>query len=378
MKVGMFAALLLTTMAVAGGLAPGVSSAAATVGPASKAGATYYLAMGDSMAAGVGATQPSEDYVNLIYEHELTEFPALQVHNIACSGATTGSVINGPGCSYKTGTQLGDAEAFLRSHKNEVPIVTIDIGANDVDGCIDGDSINASCVSQGLVDINQNLPQILSGLRSAYPGIAIYGMDYYDPFLGVWLTGSSGQQLATQSEQYAIGLNTLLEQLYTAGGAATADPATMFQTTDFEETGSYDGQTEPQNVADVCNWTLFCSDGGNIHPNDIGHAVVAASFEQVIDGVTITTTGLPTASVGSKYGGQLQATGGHPPYTWALAPASGALPTGLKLKPNGTFAGKPKTTGDFTFTVQVLDTPLNIHDAPPANVATQTLTISVT
>jgi len=368
------AALLLPIITV---IATGAPSASANVGQASKTKPMYYLAMGDSMAAGVGASQPSNDYVNLIYEHELSQYPTLQVDNIACSGATTGSVITGPGCSYTTGTQLGDAEAFLRSHKNEVPMVTIDIGANDVDGCIDGNSISTSCISQGLVDIEQNLPVILSGLRSAYPGIAIYGMNYYDPFLGVWLTGASGEQLATQSEQDAVGLNTLLQQIYTSGGAATADPATAFQTTDFDETGSYEGNTEPQNVANICNWTLFCSGGGNIHPNDIGHAVVATAFEQVIDGVAITTTSLPAATLGSKYTGQLEATGGHPPYAWSLAPGSGPLPSGLKLKANGTFGGKAKATGSFTFTVEVTDTPLSIHSPPPANEATQTFTISV-
>ena len=76
----------------------------------------YDVAMGDSLAAGTGASSTSTRYVNVLYQHELSRFPTLQLENIACGGATTNSVIHGPGCSYTTGTQLGDAEAFLRAH----------------------------------------------------------------------------------------------------------------------------------------------------------------------------------------------------------------------------------------------------------------------
>ena len=55
-----------------------------------------------------------------------------------------------PGCDYATGTQLGDAEAFLAAHPGQTAFVTIDIGANDVDGCTSGTTINESCVENGL------------------------------------------------------------------------------------------------------------------------------------------------------------------------------------------------------------------------------------
>ena len=81
----------------------------------------YDVAMGDSLGAGTGASVPANDYVNLVYQHELALHPGLQVMNLSCGGATTGSVINGPGCSFATGTQLGDAEAFLRAHAGHIP-----------------------------------------------------------------------------------------------------------------------------------------------------------------------------------------------------------------------------------------------------------------
>ena len=43
----------------------------------------------------------------------------------------------------------------------------------------------------------------------------------------------------------------------------------------------------------------------------------------------ISTTSLPTGTVGSSYSATLVATGGTTPYTWSLT--SGTLPTGLQL-----------------------------------------------
>jgi len=249
----------------------------------------YYVAMGDSLGAGVGASVPANAYVNLVYTHELALHPGLQVMNLSCSGATTGSVINGPGCSFATGTQLGDAEAFLRAHAGHIAFLTIDIGGNDVDGCDGTGGINVSCVTTGLSNITSNLPIILSGLRSADPSLAIYGMDYYDPFLSSWLTGSAGQSVAQQSVSLVVDLNTLLGQIYTSAAASMADPSTLFQTTNFALTGTYNGQTVPENVALICAWTLMCSQN-NIHANDTGHAELAQSFEQVIDNGPVVTT----------------------------------------------------------------------------------------
>jgi hypothetical protein len=207
--------------------------------------------------------------------------------------------------------------------------------------------------------------------------VAIYGMDYYDPFLGEWLAGSAGQSVAQQSVVLVQALNTLLTQLYGAAGAATADPATLFQTTDFALTGSYLGVTEPQNVADVCNWTLFCSDGGNIHANDTGHALVALAFAQAVDGIAVSNAPLPTATVKQAYPGALTAVGGHPRFHWSLASGSGPLPPGLRLKADGSFGGRPTTPGTYTFTVQVVDSRLKITGAPAVHEASATRSLTV-
>ncbi len=224
------------------GVAAGAGAAGASVGANPPGPPEYYLALGDSLAAGVGSND-GKGYVADIFAEEARTVPGLVLENLSCSGATTGSMINGPGCSYTT-TQLGDAEAFLEAHPGQVAFVTIDIGANDVDGCTSGTTINEACVSQGLTDVTNDLPVILSGLRSAGGSTPIVGMSYYDPFLAAWLLGSSGHTLARQSVTLLDDLNGILRSDY--GAADTADVADAFKSSDFARHGSLRRQDGPR------------------------------------------------------------------------------------------------------------------------------------
>jgi lysophospholipase L1-like esterase len=284
------AGTLLGTGAVVGsGTAGAAARSSATAGGTETT--EYYLALGDSLAAGVGSPD-GKGYVADIEKKEAKKESKkgskksgkkaanLVLENLACSGATTGSMINGPGCSYATGTQLGDAEAFLEAHPGQVAFVTIDIGANDVDGCTDGTTINETCVTDGLDAITANLPVILSGLESAGGSTPIIGMSYYDPFLATWLEGSSGQTLARESVTFLNDLNGILESDY--GAADTADVADAFKSSDFGPGGRYDGKKVPVNVGLICKWTLMCSEE-NIHADDAGHAQIATAFEKILD-----------------------------------------------------------------------------------------------
>jgi len=178
----------------------GGGAGAAIGGQRAKAATTrteYYLALGDSLAAGVGSPD-GKGYVPDLFKKaskkSKKEHASLVLENLACSGATTGSMIDGPGCDYSTGTQLGDAEAFLEAHPGQTAFVTIDIGANDVDDCTSGTTINETCVTNGLNAVSTNLPVILSGLTSAGGTTPIVGMSYYDPFLAAWLLGAAGRR----------------------------------------------------------------------------------------------------------------------------------------------------------------------------------------
>lgn len=68
--------------------------------------------------------------------------------------------------------------------------------------------------------------------------------------------------------------------------------------------------------------------------------------------VSITTTSLPTAKVGTAYSATLAASGGAIPYTWSIV--SGSLPAGLSLNAStGVISGTPtsSSTGSITFRV---------------------------
>ena len=68
----------------------------------------------------------------------------------------------------------------------------------------------------------------------------------------------------------------------------------------------------------------------------------------------ITTSSLPSGTIGSTYTNLLQATGGTAPYTWSIA--SGSLPAGLSLaSATGIISGTPTTAGTFSFTATAAD-----------------------
>jgi len=176
------------------------------VGPAGHTGAStvnapteYYLAMGASLVTGTGSTGGA-DYVNDLLAYAQPLIPGLQVKNLGCGGETTTTMLHGGLCKdYTTGSQLGDAEAFLKAHAGHVAFVTIDIGADDVLGCATGGVINQPCFDSGLSRVEANLPQIVSGLRAASSTVPIVGMTYYDPYLEFWLNGTGGEQQARMS-----------------------------------------------------------------------------------------------------------------------------------------------------------------------------------
>lgn len=259
---------------------PSASNGPATQTSTAPTATGYYLAMGDSLAMGVGAQDAEHDYVSLIYKHEAKRYGDLRLENLGCGGATTKTVVYGPGCG--AGTQLGDAEEFLRAHRGHVAFVTIDIGGNDLIACVDAPAVNQRCVEGALAAVAANLPKTLGRLRAAAPGVRVYGMDYYDPYLADWLSGLTGEATAEETLDAVERLNSELGRVYAAAGAPMADPAGAFRSRDYAMTGSYMGSKLPQNVADVCSWTNMCP-ARNVHTNDSGHEILATAFESLID-----------------------------------------------------------------------------------------------
>jgi lysophospholipase L1-like esterase len=252
-------------------------------------GPTYYLALGDSLAVGAQPLDTtlvptSVGYANDIFNKLSQENSNLQLKELGCIGETTASMIQGGICGYGTdGSQLKAAVDFLEH--NRVSLITLDIGANDIDTCISTAGISDSCVFSALVRVGGDLSFILGELRrAAGPSVPIIGMNYYDPFLAAWTLGSSGQALAIESLEATDLFNGVLESVYHAFGVPVADVAGAFQINDFAPAPD----NLPENVYQTIQLT-FVSLGlalpnvvANVHPNPAGYEVIAAAFEAKI------------------------------------------------------------------------------------------------
>lgn len=290
-------------LAVAGMLA-GVMAVA---GPAAAASASsgqdrdthlqqydYYLALGDSLASGVQPNASGQSVVtNQGYASDIAADIKRHDHdlkfvNLSCPGETTGTMLRG-GCPFphSYADQTDAAVAFLAAHPHSRILVTLDIGANNVDGCA-SQTIDPVCVAQGLGAIAVDLPQIMAKLKAAAgPRTTFAAMNYYDPFLAEWLTGTAGQAVATASVALGATLNGELKTVYSVFGVPVADVSGRFDTADFTPQVPLTPTLEvPLNVARICQWTWMCAPapvGPNIHANATGYREIAATFEELLE-----------------------------------------------------------------------------------------------
>jgi lysophospholipase L1-like esterase len=296
-----------TALVAAVTVACGAVAAVLPAGAAAKAAAPhYYLALGDSLSQGMqpdlgGVTRDTnQGYANDLLAIERRRIHDLQLVQLGCGGDSTTSMLTGQGnnanarllrCDRMGGSQEAAAERFLRAHHHpgEVPLVTVDIGANDVDGCgtVPASQIG-TCVMTGLAKINENLPKIFAGLRKAAPrGTTFAAMTLYDPFLAYYFApaGSSDQTLESESIVLARILNGDLTSADAKAGFLTADVADAFDTYDTTDTVTWESQQIPLNVSRLCSWTWACQtppSGPNIHANKNGYQVIANAFAAAI------------------------------------------------------------------------------------------------
>jgi len=277
-----FRSAIATALAVATTAAFAACSAPANTGPT-----TYYLALGDSLSKGVQpnaagvSVETSQGYPDFAYAQLRRGHPTLRLVRLGCPGETTETMRHGGVCSYRAGSQLAAAGAFLRAHRGHVVMITIDIGANDPESCGSEPSLAklASCIGQ-TPEAAANLTAILTSLHAAAgPGVRIIGMNYYLPALAQWRNGPLGQTLARVSARLAAAYNGLLSRAYTQAGVDVADVFGAFETTDFGHPVRVPGiGSLPRNVARICEWTWACAlppRGPNQHANPAGYRVMA-------------------------------------------------------------------------------------------------------
>jgi hypothetical protein len=133
---------------------------------------------------------------------------------------------------------------------------------------------------KGIATVGVQVPQITAALHRAGGSHPRYAaMNYYDPFLAVWLTGPAGQQAAQESAQLSVALNGAIELGLKTGGFRLADVSTAFSTLDFTDQATLPGVGQvPLNVARICTWTWMCTPYEDIHATPTGHAVIAGLF----------------------------------------------------------------------------------------------------
>src|SRR5215468_9255729 len=283
---------VLPALALAGVLAVAAAGCSAAPGsaPHREPPVSYYLALGDSLAVGVQpdaagtSVKTRSGYADQLYATLRRSHPGLRLVKLGCPGETTHTMMKGGLCAYSGGSQLAAAVSFLRAHRARVSLVTIDIGANDADGCVTRLSFGnfASCLTKSVPQVTTNLTKILTRLRSADPKGHIIAMSYYLPALAQWRNGVIGKAVARVSEMAIAGYTGLLNRVYTAYRVRVADVFGAFHTADFGQQMTVPGLgTLPRNVAAICQWTWACEApprGPNQHANQAGYQVIARAF----------------------------------------------------------------------------------------------------
>ncbi len=293
-------ALLLQAVAWTGGATPSQSS-------------PLYLALGDSLAAGVGASEPAQTgYVGLVFDALQTE-PAspygeseLTLLNLGDPGETTTSML-------ASGGQMEKALAEIESRRddsaagNEIAVITIDIGANDFIPLILSDSpclpnpLAEACqqaAASALTTFRSNFADIMRRLRAAAgPEVEIVAVGLYNP-----LSGSGGPFDAVGDAAIELFNRTVAE--------AAAEPDIQARLADvfplFQNRGS-----ELTHIAEV---------PPDVHPNDGGHYLMAQ--------VVVTALGLPAGAVATPPSGAPPAAAASPtPSPRPATSPSGASPT---------------------------------------------------
>lgn len=242
----------------------------------------YYLALGDSLAAGFQAppARPHAGYVDDVYANAVRRQRDLRLVNIACLGTTSTTLMSGDLCSATAGPQLHHAVSFLRRHRGKVSLVTIDIGGNDIGAaCGTGLSVTVKCARSALLTTGANVARIAHQLRAAAGRhTPIVAMNYYDPALALWLQPSS-RALVPRTVSIVDSLNRTLARAYRSAQIAVADVATAFATHDLRHQTALAGHGRvPVAVANICRHTGACLSPQNNHGTALGYRVISHAF----------------------------------------------------------------------------------------------------
>jgi len=281
---------MVLTLAFAFALLGVVNVSSAPLAGASTLSATtaFYLDIGGSASIGVqpDATGAHDQRTDRGYSNDLVSIEALkgvtlQLTEIGCSGETTTTMlVGGDKCYNSPDSQLAEAIAFLSAHRDQTGLVTIDLGFNDLKGCLHTLSIDTTCVSTKLALLQQQLPEIVTDLRAAAgPNTTFIGVGHYNPYLADESKGLRGRLFADRTSTMMRSLNQTLGDIYNDDAIPMADVAKQFSLYANGSAGT------PSAVARTCALTWMCPSGANkanIHPDDAGYLEIAEAIDAVM------------------------------------------------------------------------------------------------
>ena len=239
--------------------------------PAAAKEAPAYVAIGDSLTFGVGASDPATGgYVAITYDtlrkSERYRDRGLDLINLGVPGATSADLLLPGGQLERAVNEIIDRQEDTSSSDDSVEIITVGIGGNDVlalatpDSPCVADPLASECqilFEEMLAALEENLEPVLRGLREVAPRAKIVVLDLYSPLSG---RGDAAELIA----DFAVrGINDLTQSVVsqTEFGADLASVYPLFR-----------GRAA-QLVAD-----------DQIHPNDEGHALMGEVVLATIEG----------------------------------------------------------------------------------------------
>src|SRR2546425_4810162 len=138
--------------------------------PAAAEETPAYIAIGDSIAFGIGAANPATGgYAERTFEalrsSDRYRDRGLKLINLSVPGATSSDLLVPDGQRQAALTEIARRQQDQSSQDDDVEIITVDIGANDLLGLVAADS---PCISQAAEDKQclQRLPDVSRDLQA--------------------------------------------------------------------------------------------------------------------------------------------------------------------------------------------------------------------